>query len=356
MKIAVIIFFMAAILLRTAREGIKFWGELPMKTLPILGCLLAVSCSAPAARSGEFTPTAQDRIVPAGATLELLWNEGEFTEGPACAADGSIYFSDIGNRIMRFDPKSRTTAVYRDPSGKSNGLKFDAQGRLIACEGADKGNRRLSITDASGAVRTLADRWQGKRFNAPNDLALDGQGNVYFTDPLYVGGETREIDFEGVYRVTPAGVVTLATRDVQKPNGILVSIDGKTVYVADTNSDPKGNHHLDAFRIRPDGTLGDKRVLYDFGPDRRPIDGMAMDASGNIYATGGTGERAGLYVFGPDGEHLAFLKLPGDPTNCAFGGAAEPATLYITGQGPEVAGKPRKFALFRITLAMKGRP
>jgi len=171
-----------------------------------------------------------------------------------------------------------------------------------------------------------------------------------------VNKEKREIDFEGVYLVSPAGLVTLATRDVQKPNGILVSPDGKTVYVADTNSDPKGNHHLDAFRVQADGTLADKRVLYDFGPNRRPIDGMAMDAAGNIYATGGSGERAGLYVFGPAGENLAFVKMPGDPTNAAFGGPSEPTTLYLTGQGPEVSGKPRKYALFRIKLAQKGRP
>ena len=156
--------------------------------------------------------------------------------------------------------------------------------------------------------------------------------------------------------MTPTGMVTVATHDVEKPNGILVSIDGKTVYVADTSSDPKGNHHLDAFRVRPDGTLSDKRVLYGFGPDRRPIDGMAMDASGNLYAAGGSGERAGVYVFGPEGEPLAFIKLPGDPTNCAFGGPAEPGTLYITGQGPEQAGKPRKYGLSRIKLALKGRP
>lgn len=312
-----------------------------------LACVLLAGCAAPA--PGEFTPTDQDRIVPPGSALEVLWNDGDFTEGPAKAPDGSIVFSDIGNRIMRFDPKTGKTAVYRNPSGKANGLKFDAQGRLVACEGAGAGgNRRVSITDPDGKVRALADGWNGKKLNSPNDLAIDAKGNVYFTDPRYGGDEPREIDFEGVYVVSPAGAVTLATRDVQKPNGILVSHDGRTVYVADTNSDPKGNHQLVAFRVQPDGTLADKRVLYDFGPDRRPIDGMALDAKGRIYAAGGTGERAGLYVFGPAGETLAFVKMPGDPTNCAFG---EPGVLYITGQGPEVAGKPRRFALFRIRLS-----
>lgn len=321
---------------------------------------IVVLCGAGCATAGtpgEFTPVAQDRIVPAGSKLEVLWNEGEFTEGPALAPDGTLYFSDIGNRIMRYDPKTGRTEIARNPSGKSNGLKFDRDGRLIACEGAGAGgNRRVSVTETSGQVRTLADRWNGKRFNSPNDLALDAKGNLYFTDPRYGGAEPREIDFEGVYVVSPAGAVTLATRDVQKPNGILVSHDGRTVYVADTNSDPKGNHQLVAFRIQTDGTLVDKRVLFDFGPDRRPIDGMALDSSGNIVATGGSGERAGLYVFGPAGENLAFIKMPGDPTNCAFGGPKEPTTLYITGQGPEEPGKPRRYALFRITLAIRGRP
>jgi sugar lactone lactonase YvrE len=326
-----------------------------MRTLFAPALLAVLACASPPSPTAPFSPTAQDRIVPAGSTLELLWNDGDFTEGPARAPDGSIYFSDIGNRILRFDPKSKETRVYRDPSGKSNGLKFDARGRLVACEGANGGNRRLSITEPSGEVRTLADRWNGKRFNAPNDLAIDAKGNVYFTDPMYVGSEKREIDFEGVFLVSPTGAVTLATRDVQKPNGILVSPDGRTVYVADTSSDPKGNHHLVAFRVQADGTLADKRILHDFGPDRRPIDGMAMDVEGNLYATGGTGDRAGLYVFGPNGEHLAFVKMPGDPTNAAFGGPSEPATLYLTGHGPEQPGKPRRYALYRMTLSMKGR-
>jgi gluconolactonase len=307
--------------------------------LGILGC-----AGAAPPLSGEFQPAAQDRIIPAGSRLELLWAEGEFTEGPALAPDGSIYFSDIGNRILRFDPKTGQTRVYRPESGRANGLKFDAQGRLIACEGADGGNRRLSITESSGDVRTLCDRWNGLRLNSPNDLSIDGQGRVYFTDPRYVGKEPREIDFEGVFLASPEGTVLLATRECQKPNGILVSRDGKTVYVADTHSDPQGNHQLVAFSVASDGRLEGKRVLFDFGPNRRSIDGMALDREGNLHAMAGTKERAGLYVFGPQGENLAFFPTPGDPTNCCFGGGAESSTLYITG----LSGK--KGCLFRLRL------
>src|SRR5436190_1670783 len=157
-----------------------------------LRCVLtAATVSASAA--GEFQPTAQDKIVPAGAKLEMLWGEGDFTEGPALAADGSILFSDIGDSIYRYDPKTGKTELFRRPSGRANGLMFNQQGDLIACEGANSGgNRRISITtgingEKDGAVKTLADRYDGKRFNSPNDLAIDASGRVYFTDPRYVG-------------------------------------------------------------------------------------------------------------------------------------------------------------------------
>ncbi len=300
----------------------------------LLGLLLLSACASKRA------------IIPPDATLELLWGEGEFTEGPALAPDGSICFSDIGNRIMRFDPATKQVSVYRDPSGRSNGLKFDARGRLVACEGAGAGgNRRISITEPDGKVRTLADRWEGRRFNSPNDLAIDPKGNIYFTDPRYGGNEPREIDFEGVFRTTSEGKVTLATKELHKPNGIIVTPDGTTAYVADTNSDPKGNHHLVAFGIAPDGSLVNKRVLYDFGPDRRPIDGMTLGRDGNIYAAAGTKEFAGLWVFNQKGERLGFVPTPGDPTNCCFG--ADGTTLYITAQA---AGK--KWDLYRIRLSL----
>jgi sugar lactone lactonase YvrE len=312
---------------------------------------------ADSAVGSQFQPTAQEKIVPAGAKVELLWNEGEFTEGPVPTADGAILFSDIGNRIMRYDPRSGKTNVYRDPSGKSNGLKFDPRGYLVACEGAAPGgNRRISIGDDKGTVKTLADRFEGKRFNSPNDLVISTTGNVYFTDPRYVGDEPRELDFEAVFLVSPRGEVRVATRDLQKPNGIIITPDDQHVYVADNSNLSDGNHQLLAFAVQSDGTLADKRVLHDFGPNRRGIDGMTLDVEGNIYATAGNGPQAGIYVFGPQGQQRAFIATPGSPSNCVFGVGDEASTLYITGAGPEPAsaGAKRPYALYRVRLAIAG--
>lgn len=303
----------------------------------------------------RFKPTAQSDFVPEGAQFELLWDEGDFTEGPAPDADGTILFSDIGNRIMRYDPDTGATTVYRADSGKANGLMFDAEGRLVACEGAAGGNRRISITERDGSVRTLADRYQGRRFNSPNDLAIDAAGRVYFTDPRYVGDEPRELDFEGVFVIQPDGQVLLATRDVEKPNGILVAPQGGTVYVADNNNAEGGNRHLLAFTVTEDGTLGDKRLLHDFGPTRRGIDGMTLDREGNIYATAGSGADGGIYVFSPQGEHLAFIATPGTPTNCVFGIGDGASVLYVTAAVP--AGNDRVaggWGLYGIKLRKAG--
>lgn len=322
----------------------------------VSAALLCVGLPALAAHAAEFQATAQASIVPADAQVEMLWNEGEFTEGPAPAADGAILFSDIGNRIYRFDPKTKKTSVFRDPSGKSNGLKFNPRGELVACEGAAPGgNRRISVTDAQGKVRTLADRFDGKRFNSPNDLAITAGGDIYFTDPRYVGDEPRELDFEAVFLVKPDGTVKVATRDVQKPNGIIATPDGKTVYVADNNGAPGGNRQLVAFQVQGDGTLANKRVLHDFGPSGRGIDGMTLDVQGNIYATAGSGPLSGIYVFGPQGQQLALITTPGEPSNCVFGVGDEANTLYITGAGPRTTGAgKRPYALYRVPLKIPG--
>jgi gluconolactonase len=307
------------------------------------------------AEGTPFRPTAQAQIVPPDARLELLWGEGEFTEGPALAPDGAILFSDIGQSIWRYDPKTGQTTLFRRPSGRSNGLVFNAQGALLACEGANAGGgRRISLTTGiqggrDGHVRTLADRYEGKRFNSPNDLDVDARGWVYFTDPRYVGDEPRELDFEGVFLVKPDGSVQLATREVSKPNGILVAPDGGRVYVAD--NDPKGPRQLLAFDVQPDGTLAGKRVLFDFGSGRG-IDGMTLDTEGRIYATAGTGPRAGVYVFDPQGRPLAFIATPGDPTNCVFGGGDDSSTLYVTAALSPQPGT--KHGLFRIRLRTRG--
>jgi gluconolactonase len=291
--------------------------------------------------AGAAEQEAGNAVVAPGARLEKVWGEGSFTEGPAYGPDRCIYFSDIGNRIMRYDPATGRTTEYRNPSGRANGLDFDPQGRLLAAEGANTGGgRRVTITEKDGTVRVLADRWQGKRFNSPNDLTVDTKGRVYFTDPRYVGDEKREIDTESVYRVDPDGTVTRIITDVQKPNGIVLSPDMRTLYVADSN--PGGNQHLLAFPLRADGGVGPKRLLHDFGKDRG-IDGMCVDARGNIYGAAGKGRTGGVHVFSPAGKKLAFIPTPEVPTNCVFAGK-DRKTLYVT------AGK----SLYRIRLNAPG--
>jgi gluconolactonase len=313
---------------------------------------------------GAFMPsaaTADDLVLP-GAKLELLYTrsapiKGGLTEGVAAAPDGSMYFSEIPfgadkGMIMRFDPATKTTSVFAKDSHKSNGLTFDAQGFLVACEGSDGGGRCVSRWNVKTHHReVVADGFMGKRFNACNDLCIDEKGRIYFTDPRYLGDEPRELKYRAVYRIDTDESVVEVTHDVEKPNGIAISPDQKTLYVADHNNgtdriDPeapppkKGAMKVYAFPLGPDGLIdGPRRTLVDFG-DEEGSDGMTVDTAGRIYLAARTPSRPGILVINPEGKEVGFIKTGepqkgarepvGNPSNCDFGTGAESNVLYIT--------------------------
>jgi gluconolactonase len=325
-------------------------------------CCLLLLLSASGLAADEVPAPSGDTIVPAGARLELLFTRtakinGGLTEGPAVAPDGSIYFSDIPvgkdrGMILRFDPRTRKTTVFVEDSHKSNGLKFDREGRLVACEGADYGGRAVVRWDIKTRTRTvLADRYMGKRFNAPNDLVIDRRGRIYFTDPRYLGEEPRELEHRAVYCIETDGTVRELTREVEKPNGIALSPDGKTLYLADHNNGTDqinpaappptpGAMKVYAFPLDADGRVaGKRRTLVDFGKGPG-CDGMCVDERGHIYLTVRMAERPGVKVIDPDGKEVAFIPTgpsqPGStsprglPSNVCFGRGDEARTLYIT--------------------------
>jgi gluconolactonase len=329
-----------------------------MSSLALLLSLLS-SGTVPAA---DVPKPSGDSIVSADAKLELLFTRsapihGGLTEGPAVAPDGGIYFSDIPfgkdkGMILRFDPKTKRTTVFTDDSHKSNGLKFDARGYLIACEGSDEGGRCVARWDVSSRQRTvIADSYMGKRFNAPNDLAIDRRGRIYFTDPRYLGTEPRELEHRAVYRIGSGDKVIEITHALEKPNGIALSPDERTLYVADHNNgtdriDPTapapkpGAMKVYSFPLGADGKVkGPSKVLVDFGTEAG-CDGMTVDAKGNIYLAARSLKRPGILVIDPDGKEVGFIptgpsqagaKEPvGIPSNCCFGIGAESKMLYVT--------------------------
>lgn len=304
---------------------------------------------------GEFSAWKQNEIISPKAKHELLWRGGKFTEGPTIAKDGSVLFTDIPrNLIMRYDQKSGKTSVWRKNTGSANGLKFSEQGDLLICEGADKGGRRLSMVNAKGEYKVIAGSYMGKKFNSPNDVDVAPNGDMYFTDPRYTGNEKMEIPHEGIYIVRNSKVEVVSS-DVEKPNGILVSRDGKFVFVADNNHHDGGKRTLERFDITPSGKLINKKTLYSFRNNQRGFDGMAFDIEGNIYATAGLGKYAAIYVFSPSGEQLAFIKVYDNPTNCIFGGPDEPYTLYYTAQVKTDDPKaPMDMGLYRVKLKKMG--
>ena len=346
-----------------------------------LAALLLLPAGAVRAADGPVNP-----ILSADSRLELLHtrkaalNSG-LTEGPAAAPDGRIYFTDMpfgagDGMILCFDPKTGEVSVFTDKSGKSNGLTFLSDGSMVSCDGADGGGRRLVRWDlASRKGLTLTDRFQGHRFNSPNDLCVDLKGRIYFTDPRYGGTEPRELEREAVYRLERDGSVLELTREVEKPNGIVLSPDQKTLYIGDHNNggnrlrptDPepkRGAMKVYAFPLDDSGRVsGERKTLVDFGRENG-CDGMTVDASGNIYLACRSLARPGVMVIDPAGHELAFVETgprnqtglfddwKGIPSNVEFGLDADAHSLYVTidkglwrirvkprGFHPELAGR-----------------
>ncbi len=239
-----------------------------------------------------------------------------FTEGPAVRADGAVWFTDIPrSHICLYDPADGTATVDITDSGRANGLAIDPQGRLLACEG---GRRRVVRYEPDGTIAVLADAYNGKRFNSPNDLVLDAHGGVYFTDPRY--GRYRddmEMNVEAVYYIAPGGEVTQLITDLKRPNGIGLSPDGGVLYVAD-----EAGRKIMAYTVAAPGELAQPRVFIETPGQRGGCDGVAVDPDGRVYAT----LPDGVWVINAGGEKVAHIDTPGRPTNCALA----QDTLYIT--------------------------
>ena len=287
----------------------------------------------------ERTDPGLDRLIPRDAVIEVLaegfrWSEGPVWEG----ARGRLLFSDVPNNVVHAWSEKDGLSSFLKPSGYTgpeggggrepgaNGLAFDAQGRLVLCQ---HGDRRVSRLE-DGRFVPLVERFEGKRFNSPNDLAFGRDGSLYFTDPPYGLTKTfddpgREIGWNGVYRLSPEGRVSVLVKDLKAPNGIGLSPDGGTLYVGQSDGD---RPVVMAYDLAKDGTVSNGRVFFDTTPLKKngpgAPDGMKVDRDGNVFTTG----PGGVLVLSPEAKHLGTI-VTGVPTaNCAFGDDGR--TLYIT--------------------------
>jgi len=313
------------------------------------------------------------------ARLEKLFEARVLTEGVAVAPDGQVYFSEItfshvardeqgaieAGHIWRFDPATGKTVIYRSPSGMSNGIKFDARGRMVVAEGADYGGRRVTRTDlATGKTHIIAGLYQGRPLNSPNDIAIDERGRIYFSDPRYLGHEPIDQGVQAVYRIDTDGTLHRVVTDAGKPNGVAISPDQKTLYVvsnengttaierldkgtatqADKVTTPlrKGFMALLAYDLSPEGTAKFRKVLVDYAPQDGP-DGLTVDREGNLWVAVRAENRPGICVYSPEGKELAYLPTE-VPTNVGFARGKDANLLYIT------AGK----SLYRIRVNREG--
>jgi gluconolactonase len=334
------------------------WRCSPVLTAVLIAlsaCRPGVQQPVPAVGSIERLDAALDALIPPDARVERLAGGHDWLEGPVWRRSGGyLLFSDIPkNTIYRWQ-EGTGVGVFLRPAGftgptplglelGSNGLTIDRQDRLVM---ADHGNRQIARLDESNYTKTtLADRYDGKRFNSPNDLVYRSNGDLYFTDPPYgLTGRNespaKELPFNGIYRLTATGELTLLTREFSMPNGIALSPDERTLYVSGISS---GAPLWMAYDLAADGTIARGRVLFDATPlaqqgRRGSPDGMKVDRAGNLFATG----PGGVLVITPDGRHLGTVRTGQSTANCAFGD--DGSTLYMTSDS----------LLLRIRVTTKG--
>ncbi len=327
---------------------------------------------------GFPAPTGDPAFVPPGAKLDRIFDGGcMLTEGVAVAHDGMVYFSDItftkfckdatgkwlqAGNIWKHNPQTGETTIYRSPSGMSNGIKFDRDGNMIAALGADYGGRMLVRTDMkTGKSYILTGLFNGRPYNALNDISIDEKGRIYFSDPRYLGHEPIEQDGFAVYRLDPDGSVHRVVTDCGKCNGVLVSPDQKTLYVIGNDNGwfefqnlqegektLQGAHQLQAYDLSADGKASNRRVLIDYGKLEKPCsgpDGMVADTDGNVWMASRCEYRPGIVVITPQGKELAYISTGKEmPTNVGFGRGADANLLYLT------SGK----SLYKIRVGKKG--
>jgi gluconolactonase len=252
-----------------------------------------------------------------------------YAEGPAWSPSGFLIFGDIpNNKLLQFTP-GQPANVFRENSNGATGNRFDAQGRLYSCESH---SRRVTRTDKKGKVEILAERWQGKRLNAPNDLAIRKDGDIYFTDPAFGNQQdTRELDFFGVYHISRKGDLEVVAKPKGRPNGIALSPDGRTLYVS--NSDEK---NVRAYDLNKNGEASNERTLIS-GMEGVP-DGICVDEKGDLYVAANH-----VLVYSPEGKPIGMIQTEETPSNCSFGDP-DLGSLYITA----------RTSVYRVRLDVKG--
>ena len=323
--------------------------------------------------SGVAFAQADTSLIAAGAKVERVFCCGVFLEGPAAAPDGSIYFTDItatynyvgrpleqqGGVIRRYDPKTGKTTVYQSPSAMATGLEFAPNGQMYVTHAAHLGTRLVTRIDlATGLGYVAAYRYNGRPYNSPNDLAADHQGRIFFSDPRYIGDEAIDQPVLGVYRIDTDGSQHLITADLGKPNGVALSPDQKTLYVAsvgksETDRMPQpvptrsSLEAIAAYDLIADGSVKFRRLVVDYmaapaRPEKNGPDGIATDVHGNIWATQGAWKA--VVAYRPDGKEIGRIPLEEGAANLEFGRGSEADVLYITG----------KTGLYRVRVKVRG--